>query len=151
MSWVRPNRTHAPSNIPSPFVTASHGNKRGIGNATPISTANIPRKYSETRRGAPAGFIRLAPLARCGKQAEKLSWLASLLAVEARHRLAGVVRTLEAENAGTSALRMLPQPKTSQTHSRAELAKNSCVPVEPASAHPLCCDCEPCLNGDHHG
>jgi hypothetical protein len=50
--------------------------------------------------------------------------LASLLAVEARHRLAGVVRTLEAENAS--------------------------MRVEPTPAHALQRDCEPCLNGDHH-
>jgi hypothetical protein len=46
----------------------------------------------------------------------------SLLAIEARSQVAGVVRTLTAENASTSLL--------------------------PMQGHPNCCDCDGCLNGD---
>jgi len=74
----------------------------------------------------PAGLALTfgAPLSRLEMAPDVAQHLASLLAVEARQRLAGVVRTLEAEN--------------------------SSIRVEHGS-HPLCCDCEPCLNGDHDG
>lgn len=70
----------------------------------------------------PAGLALTfgAPLSRLDMSADVAQHLASLLAVEARHRLAGVVRTLEAEN--------------------------SLMSVEPTSAHPLCCDDDCCLN-----
>ena len=76
----------------------------------------------------PAGLALTfgAPLSRLDMTADVAQHLASLLAVEARHRLAGVVRALGAENG-----------------SHAVLVRER---------HPLCCDCEPCLNGDHdHG
>lgn len=58
-----------------------------------------------------------APLARLDMAPDVAAHLASLLAVEARHRMAGVVRALEAE------------------------------PVLGDDAHPLCCDCLNCMNG----
>lgn len=61
------------------------------------------------------------PLQRLDITADVAAHLASLLAVEARHRLAGVVRTLEA------------------------------AAPTPAVRHVLCCDCDPCLNGGHRG
>ena len=67
-----------------------------------------------------------APLSRLDMAPDVAQHLASLLAVEARHRLAGVVRTLEAENTAASV---------------------------PPSRHLLCCDCEDCLHSDggkHH-
>ena len=75
----------------------------------------------------PAGLALTfgAPLIRLDMAPDVAQHLASLLAVEARHRLAGVVRTLE--------------------------AKNGCTSVVPTSAHPHCCDCDNCLNGDRHG
>ncbi len=74
----------------------------------------------------PAGLALTfgAPLSRLDMAPDVAEHLASLLAVEARHRLAGVVRTLGVENA--------------------------CASVQPTSDHALQCDCEICLNGDHH-
>lgn len=74
----------------------------------------------------PAGLALTfgAPLSRLDMAPDVAQHLASLLAVEARHRLAGVVRTLTAENSSTSVVR--------------------------SGTHPLCCDDDCCLNGDHH-
>ena len=110
------------------------------------------------------------PLATLDMSSETASHLASLLAVEARSRLVGVVRTLEtrrtgddgfnpvrAENASTSVVRMLPQPKTPIKHSDREWLENKAIRVQDGS-HLLCCTCDRCLhgetplNGDHdHG
>ena len=75
----------------------------------------------------PAGLALTfgAPLSRLDMTADVAQHLASLLAVEARHRLAGVV-------AGLNPVR----------------AENACTSVEPTSAHALQCDCSACLNGD---
>jgi hypothetical protein len=75
----------------------------------------------------PAGLALTfgAPLSRLDMAPDVAQHLASLLAVEARHRLAGVVRTLEAE---TSAIQL---------------------PLD--VPHPLCCDCDDCLNGGTDG
>jgi hypothetical protein len=70
-------------------------------------------------------IVFAGPVSRLDMAPDVAQHLASLLAVEARHRLAGVVRTLRAELPSTSAVRMR----------------------EP---HALCCDCDNCLNGDHH-
>ena len=69
-------------------------------------------------------IVFAGPVSRLDLAPDVAAHLARLLAVEARHHVAGVVRTLKAENNGAS--------------------------VERTLAHPLCCDCEPCLNGDHH-
>ncbi len=61
------------------------------------------------------------PLSRIDMAPDVAQHLASLLAVEARAAMLGVVSTLEAEN--------------SQLY------------VGHSLAHPLCCDCDPCLNG----
>jgi hypothetical protein len=100
----------------------------------------------------PAGLALTfgAPLSRLDMSADVAAHLASLLAVEARHRLAGVVSTLVAENACTSAVRMRPKPKTSQTHPNTELAENKQFYVGQNLAHALQCDCDLCLNGDQH-
>ncbi len=60
-----------------------------------------------------------APISRLDMAPDVAAHLASLLAVEARHRMRGVV---------------------------VELAR----PVPVKSGHPLCCDCDTCLNGQHH-
>lgn len=62
------------------------------------------------------------PLATLDMTNETATHLASLLAVEARHRMRGVVAELAAP------VELRPRDGT----------------------HPLCCDCETCLNGDHH-
>ncbi len=95
----------------------------------------------------PAGLALTfgAPLSRLDMAPDVAQHLASLLAVEARHRLAGVVRTLEAENSQLYVGQRLPDYC-------AAAAENACTSVVPTSAHPLCCDCDDCLNGDHdHG
>jgi hypothetical protein len=64
-----------------------------------------------------------APLSRLDMAPDVAQHLASLLAVEARHRLQGVVAELSAP-----------------------------VELRPRdNVHPNCCDCEACLNGDHRG
>ena len=75
------------------------------------------------------------PTSRLDMSADVASHLASLLAVEARHRLAGVVRTLGAENS---------QLYVGQTLAHAE---NACTSAVRTSAHALQCDCDGCLNG----
>lgn len=80
-------------------------------------------QLQHTETGLPLTFPE--PVSRLDMAPDVPAHLASLLAVEARHPLAGVVRALEAET---------PEPL-----------------VVHGSPHPLCCDCEPCLNGDHHG
>lgn len=72
------------------------------------------------------------PLATLDMTSETAAHLASLLAVEARHRLRGVVAALDDhQTAGVSA---------NPEHSRA---------VELITArHPLCCDDDCCLNSD---
>ncbi len=62
------------------------------------------------------------PVDRLDMTAEVAEHFASLIAIEARARVAGVVRTLAAET--------------------------SLIRVQHGS-HPLCCDCDPCLNGSH--
>lgn len=74
----------------------------------------------------PAGLALTfgAPLSRLDMAPDVAQHLASLLAVEARYRLVSVVRTLENE-------------------------KPPCIHRK--DAHPLCCDCDDCLNGGHDG
>ncbi len=55
-----------------------------------------------------------APVSRLDLDPSVAAHLASLLAIEARARLAGVVRTLEAENGSHPVVRHLAQPKTSK-------------------------------------
>lgn len=76
-----------------------------------------------------------APLSRLDMSNDVAAHLASLLAVEARQQVLGVVRTLTAENGSTSALRRESQKQ---------------LYIGTTDAHPLCCDCETYLNGDHH-
>ena len=64
------------------------------------------------------------PLSRLTMTSDVAAHFASLLAIEARHRLVGVVRTLEAEN------------------------KQNGVTVDDDD-HVLMCTCDSCLNGDH--
>jgi hypothetical protein len=75
----------------------------------------------------PAGLALTfaSPLSRLDMAPDVVAHLASVLAVEARHRLQGVVRALEAENGSHAVL-------------------------IPTSAHALQCDCDFCLNGDHN-
>jgi hypothetical protein len=63
------------------------------------------------------------PVARIDLTPDVAEHFASLIAIEARHRLPGVVHTLEAEN------------------------NQNCV----TQGHVLCCDCDNCLTGDDHG
>ncbi len=73
----------------------------------------------------PAGLALTfgAPTSRLDMAPDVAQHLASLLAVEARHRLADY------------------------SGARAE---NACASVEPTSAHALQCDCDDCLNGGDH-
>jgi hypothetical protein len=84
------------------------------------------------------------PVSRLDMTPEVAQHLASLLAVEARQRLLGVVRTLEAKNSqlyvGDSVVHTL---KTS-------VRENSQLYVGQSMAHPHFCDCDECLNGDDH-
>jgi hypothetical protein len=77
--------------------------------------------------------------------------LGSLLANEARARMTGVVSTLEAENGSRVVVRRLAQPRTSQTVFNTVWAENKPNALTGSSQHPLCCDCEACLNGDWNG
>lgn len=72
----------------------------------------------------------------------------SLLAVEARSRMAGVVRTLEAENGSHAVVRRQAAVDRQNGASDSFMAENMPVQVI-GNAHPLCCDCDPCLNGGH--
>ncbi len=80
----------------------------------------------------PAGIALTfgAPLSRLDMSADVAQHLASLLAVEARHRMRGIVAdycAVAAENASTSVVAM--------------------------HGHPNCCDCDNCLHSDggkHH-
>jgi hypothetical protein len=75
------------------------------------------------------------PLATLDMTSETAAHLASLLAVEARHRMRGVV-------AGLS------EPPT---RPNSEIIRDSELCCTAQQSRPLCCDCEPCLNGDHDG
>lgn len=72
-----------------------------------------------------------APLSRLDMAPDVAQHLASLLAVEAQHRLAGVVAVLAAQD--------------SRHGDTPAIAGN----LGSSAAHPPCCDCSPCLNGDH--
>jgi hypothetical protein len=87
-----------------------------------------------------------APLSRLDMAPEVAAHLASLLAVEARHRLAGVVSTLVAENSREVRAPHggAHDPGAKNKQFRAELAS-----AEPSSAHPHFCDCLDCMSGDH--
>jgi hypothetical protein len=74
------------------------------------------------------------PLSRLDMTADVAAHLASLLAVEARQRMTGVVRTLEAENG---------------SHAVERSQKRLYIGSADTSSHPLCCDRDPCLNGEH--
>jgi hypothetical protein len=77
-------------------------------------------------------IVFAGPVSRLDMSADVAQHLASLLAVEARHRLQGVVTALAFPNAR-------------EVNEDANLA-----PVEPGNPnamHPLCCDCDHCLNG----
>ncbi len=91
------------------------------------------------------------PLSRLDMSADVAAHFASLIAIEARHHVAGVVRTLEAENGSTSVVPMRVQPKTRQTELNSFMPKNKPNRVTDGHEHPLCCDCDHCLNGDLHG
>jgi hypothetical protein len=64
------------------------------------------------------------PVARIDLTPDVAEHFASLIAIEARARVAGVVSTLRTEE------------------SQKQLY------IRSADAHPLCCDCDNCLNGD---
>ena len=72
----------------------------------------------------PAGLALTfgAPLNRLDMAPDVAQHLASLLAIEARHRLTGVVRTLEAENGSHAVVR--------------------------SGAHCLQCECSACMHGE---
>jgi hypothetical protein len=69
-------------------------------------------------------IVFAGPVSRLDLTPDVAEHFASLIAIEARHRLAGVVRTLEAK-------------------------KTLCI--RSADVHPIFCTCDPCLNGDHDG
>ena len=90
-------------------------------------------------------IVFAGPVSRLDMTSDTAAHFASLLAVEARHRMRGVVAAVA---------------KTSCNHQGygsevcATVAQNngdSNAPHGGAGIHPLCCDCSPCLNGDHHG
>lgn len=87
----------------------------------------------------PAGLALTfgAPLSRLDMSADVAQHLASLLAVEARHRMRGVVSAVEK----TEELRRFPY--------RTENLNDSDLRGTAPRSHPLCCDCSACLNGDH--
>jgi len=118
----------------------------------------------------PAGLALTfgAPLSRLDMAPDVAAHLASLLAVEARHRLAGVVSTLEAVFSHESPARPYgavgndgnsrPSRRTTHVDCRHRLAgvvdglnpvraENTCTSVEQTSAHALQRDCDDCLNG----
>jgi hypothetical protein len=78
-------------------------------------------------------IVFAGPVSRLDLAPDVAAHLASLLAIEARHRLAGVVLSLETDRPSR--------------HSVPFSAEND--PVAPLDGHPLCCDCDDCLNGDH--
>ncbi|HVY32587.1 MAG TPA: hypothetical protein VHB79_38885 [Polyangiaceae bacterium] len=122
----------------------------------------------------PAGLALTfgAPLSRLDMAPEVAQHLASLLAVEARHRMAGVVRELvetrQTGDDGFNPVRAENKPNAltvrrsqkrlyvgSTDASRGDrreailniqLAENMPVQVI-GSVHALCCDCDACLNG----
>ena len=74
------------------------------------------------------------PVSRLDMAPDVAQHLASLLAVEERHRMRGVVAELDDHQSA-----VLPgNPEQSRS-------------VRLIGGHPLCCDCEPSLNGDHDG
>lgn len=72
-------------------------------------------------------IVFAGPVSRLDMDPATAAHLASLLAIEARHRMLGVVAVLNTER-----------------------LENKQLYVEQSLAHPLCCDCDPCLNGDDH-
>lgn len=91
------------------------------------------------------------PVTRLDMAPDVAAHLASLLAVEAAHRMRGVVGTLAAENKQNRV--------TGGAGVNPDRAEKACTSVEPTSAppwgarrlptdHPHFCDCSPCLNGD---
>lgn len=91
-----------------------------------------------------------APLARLDMAPEVAEHLASLLAVEARRRLAGVVSTLAAETGshavvvrrqaaqGVGLLRSVDNCENTHDYGFLTTVEEN---------HPLCCDCLDCMNG----
>ena len=82
-----------------------------------------------------------APLSRLDMAPDVAQHLASLLAVEARHRMRGVVAAVEI----TQKLGNSRAPHRATDVVGAENASTSPVVRH---GHPLCCDCDHCLNGD---
>jgi hypothetical protein len=71
----------------------------------------------------------------------------SAVALEARARVVGVVRALTAGNGSHAAVGILRQPKTRPKDSDTEWLRNKQFWVQQSFAHPLCCNCDTCLNG----
>lgn len=72
------------------------------------------------------------PLSRLTMTSDTAAHFASLLAIEARHQMAGLVRTLDGDRRTASTASLVP----------------AVLPFTVIGAHALCCDCDPCLNGD---
>ena len=88
-------------------------------------------------------IVFAGPVSRLDLTPDVAEHFASLIAIEARAHLTGVVRTLEAQNLDVS---------PSRHRAAMRIAGNSNAPHGDAHIHPNCCDCEKCLNGDHdHG
>jgi len=78
-------------------------------------------RIEHTAGGLATTFAEL--LTRVDMSADVAAHFASLIAIEARHHVAGVARALEAESTSPA----------------------------PLARHVLCCDCSACLNGDRDG
>lgn len=101
------------------------------------------------------------PVTRLDMTADVAAHLASLLAIEARHRMAGVVGTLFniqlAENKQNRVTRGLAglnpvraenkQNALARRQSQSQSQKRLYITSRDAR-HPHFCDCDPCLNGD---
>lgn len=95
----------------------------------------------------PAGGLRLRfaePVSTIDMTSETAAHLGSLLAVEARQRLVGVVRTLEAENGSRAVARCRLRGDRQNGVSECFLPKN--MPVRVIGAHPHFCDCLDCMS-----
>ena len=82
-------------------------------------------------------IVFAGPVTRLDMTSDTAAHFASLLALEARHRLAGVVRALGGDRQDGAAACVSP-----------EKLENKAVAVI-GNLHPLCCDCDNCLNGDN--
>jgi hypothetical protein len=72
------------------------------------------------------------PISRLDMTPDVAEHLASLIAVEARHAMRGVLSTLEAESGSRAVVQRGSQKR---------------LYICTTDAHPLCCDCLNCMNG----